>query len=406
MSTFNLTAQTNLFKINYYKKSENMYNSATVLLGKIKKRYDFTGKQRFVAIPTSFSGGVGSGSLPTANPAEYEGAVITAKKVYAVTSVDRETMKASQGNEGAFVEATKECVKKTVEAWMRNCSRILFGDGTGTLGIGDDAGANVTGNGTTATPYIIQLSSAFNEANFEENDLVNINAETTNLEIVAVDVAAKKVSLVGSSTRLGTLAGANPFAAADSVFMQGSKNNDPIGLKKIKDFTIAATGTLYNVPFGRRWSMTVKDAQSAGISTDLMNEIMLSVEKKSGKSPDLIMSSYEQFRKMLALMEDHKRYAAPARYMKGQLSFEGVEFMSVNGPVGIFCDRFCAKDEVWFLNSEYIEVHHRPGFGWFDDDGTVFLRSATSDEYEARYGGYYENFITPTFHGVIYGLAV
>ena len=49
MAQFNLVDQTNLFKINYYKKSENMYNSANVLQGRIKKRYDFIGKQRFVA---------------------------------------------------------------------------------------------------------------------------------------------------------------------------------------------------------------------------------------------------------------------------------------------------------------------------------------------------------------------
>ena len=60
MSTFNLTAQSNLFKINYYKKSDNVYNSSTVLLGTMKKRYDFGGKQKFVAIPLNFAGGIGS----------------------------------------------------------------------------------------------------------------------------------------------------------------------------------------------------------------------------------------------------------------------------------------------------------------------------------------------------------
>ena len=65
---FNLVDQTNLFKINYYKKSENMYNSENVLAGRIKKRYDFHGKQRFVATPLSFSGGVGAGCRSRFNP--------------------------------------------------------------------------------------------------------------------------------------------------------------------------------------------------------------------------------------------------------------------------------------------------------------------------------------------------
>jgi len=37
--------------------------SANVLAGRIKKKYDFRGKQKFVSTPLSFSGGVGAGVL-------------------------------------------------------------------------------------------------------------------------------------------------------------------------------------------------------------------------------------------------------------------------------------------------------------------------------------------------------
>jgi hypothetical protein len=123
-----------LFKIKYEKLSENVYNSANVLLGRVKKSYSFTGKQLSIAVPQSFSGGVGSGSLPTANAATYSDAQITAKKMYAVVEIDRESIKAAMSDEGAFVRATKEVVKKGVESFMRNLSRSLFNDGTGKLG--------------------------------------------------------------------------------------------------------------------------------------------------------------------------------------------------------------------------------------------------------------------------------
>ena len=74
-----------LFKIKY-EKLENVYNSANVLLGRVKKSYNFTGAKLQISIPQSFSGGVGSGSLPTANAARYVAAEITAKKVYAPKS--------------------------------------------------------------------------------------------------------------------------------------------------------------------------------------------------------------------------------------------------------------------------------------------------------------------------------
>ena len=106
MANFNLTDASALFKLKYEKLSENVYNSANVLLARCKKSYNFTGKKLIVAVPQSFAGGVGSGSLPKANKANYEDAQIEAKKMYAVVEVDRETIKAAMSDEGAFVRAT------------------------------------------------------------------------------------------------------------------------------------------------------------------------------------------------------------------------------------------------------------------------------------------------------------
>ncbi len=411
MASFNLTDQTNLFKINYYKKSENMYNSENVLQGRIKKRYDFTGKQRFVATPLSFSGGVGAGSLPTPNAGNYEGAVITAKKVYATCEIDRETMKASANDAGAFVRATAETVKKTVESYMRNASRILFGDGTGVLGKGDGTGTNVT---AISGGYRITLpASQWFEAHWEEKDFVNCvtglaadnsggTAEATLLEVDAVNPTLRQVDLLGTSVRLAALAGANPLAATDGFVMQNSYNAEPQGLELVKK----TSGSIYSIPVQRRWSGYVSDQNGAGITVDAMNLVMLQIQKKFGKAPNMIVASFEQFQNILALLEDQKRYNLPNRNLKGALSFSGVEFMSTVGSVGIFVDRFAKPSDVWFLNDNFIECHHRPGFGWFDDDGTVFLRKSASDAYDARYGGYYENFITPTAHGVLTDLAI
>lgn len=397
MTAFSLAEATNLFKINYYKKSENMYNSANVLLGRVKKRYDFTGKSRYLATPLSFAGGVGSGSLPTPGVANYEDASITSKSVYATCEIEREAIKASADDKGAFVRATKEVVQKAVESYMRNSSRILFGSGTGALGT--STAANATG--TAAAPVIIITTASWNEANWEENDLVNFNSDSSVFSIESVVPSTKTVTLArisGSLDLTGT-------GGSDVAYMQNSKDNDPQGLKGALD---ATSGTLYGVPVQRRWQATQKAAGGAGITTDLMNEVMLETERKFGKAPKMIVTSYTQYRKILNQIEDHKRYNLDprAKNLKGKISFQGLEFMSTRGPIGIFPERFCDADRIYFINDDFIECHHRPGFGWFDDDGTVFLRKATSDAYEARYGGYYENYITPSAHGVITGLSI
>lgn len=395
---YDLTTATNLFKIKYGKLSDNTYNSANVLLGRIKKSYSFTGKRMDVAVPTSFGGGVGSGSLPTANESSYEDAVISAKKVYAVCQIEREAIKASENDEGSFVRMTKHVVQKTVESWMRNMSRILFGDGTGALGTTTAADAT----GTAAAPVIIITAATWNEANWEEKDYVNVHTTSDVFEIVTVAPSTRTITLARISGSTDITAGG--AGTSKVVYMQNSRSNDPEGLKGVLD---ATSSTKYSVNIGRRWQAYQQAAASAGISPDIMNQAMLGVEKKCGKVPNLIVTSYTQLRKLLNQLEDQKQYTLEPRSadLKGKISFKGIEFMSTSGPVGVFADRFCDEDRMYFLNDNYIEAFHRPGFGWFDDDGTVFLRNASEDAYDARYGGYLQVYIPPTFHGVVTGLA-
>jgi hypothetical protein len=424
MSAFSLVTATNVFKRKFWKMSDAVFNASTVTWSRINKNSDFVGKDMFVSNPLSFSGGVGSGSLPTANVGKYEGSIINSKKIYAVCQVEREAIKASEQSEGAFVKAMAETVKKTLESYMRNVSRMLFADGTGVLakGAGSSAAAAVSGAGTTASPYLITLtSSTFFDANLEERDLVQIGTgaaadnsgaavEATFLEISAVDTTNFTVSLVGTSTRLAALvAGTAKFATTDVIIMQNSYNNDITGLRGISNQSASGSGSIYNVPVQRRWSMQVLDASAAAITVDLINQEMLKIERKSGKVPNLIVCGFKQYQKMLALHENQKRYNLSPKDSKyaGQFSFDGLQFMSTAGIVPVVYDRFVKDDELWLLNDNYITCTMRPGgVQWFEEDGTVFLRDTGSDSYSARYGGYMELYVIPTFHGHIKNLAV
>jgi len=412
--TFNLNDVSALFKIKYEKLSENVYNSANVLLGRVKKSYNFTGKRLSIAIPQSFAGGVGSGSLPKANRAMYADAQITSTKMYAVVEVDRETIKASLSDEGAFVRATKEVVQKGVESFMRNMSRALFSDGSGKLG-------TVSAKDQAALPQVLTISD-FKEANFEERDLIQAGSGGL-VEIDKVDPDNKQITIKDAGI---SGVSATPANVGDILYMQGSKDLDPEGLKSLdkvatgnSDFLGASIAHLpadkrnknYTIEVGRRWKAVQKDAASSAVSTDMLNEVMLKIKKQCGKSPNLIVTSFKQYEKILNLLEDKKQYTVPTRAgLKSKsgadISFTGVEFMSVDGPVGIFPERFVEDDRIYLLNDANIHIHHRPDFGWFDDDGTVFLRKHDSDAYEARYGGYLQVYINPCFHGVIAGLSI
>lgn len=397
MAQFSLQNQSALFKTKFGKISENAYNSANVLLGTMKKEYQFVGEDMKVAVPTFFAGGVGSGSLPDANPANAVKATITAKRVYAVTEIQREALKASASDEGAFVEAMKWNVQKTVEAWNRNASRIAFGDGTGALGSFSGSAA-----GSAAAPVLTITAATWVEGHWEEGDYVNVNTLSSVFRIDSVVPSTKAVTLarISGSDDLTAIG-----AGTHVVYMQKSKDNDPLGLKAVCD---ATSGTLYGVNVGRRWQATQIAAGGSGISADIMNELIIKVQYKCGKTPKKIVTSYTQYRKILNFLEDKKVYMVDPRAseLKGKVSFKGVEYISDAGPIGIFADRMCPDDRMYALNTDFITAHHRPDFGWFDDDGTVFLRKNNDDAYEARYGGYYQNYIIPTFQGVVTGLAI
>lgn len=398
MADFSITNNAALFKITYDKISANAYNSFNVLLGTVKKEYNFEGKRMDVAVPLSFAGGSGSGStLPTANPASYEDAQISSKKVYQLIEVDREALKAGDSDRGAFVRMTKEPVRKGVEKFNWNMSRILFNDGTGALG---SFSGNAGGSATVSTCVI--TAATWKEFNFAIKDYVNVNSLSTVWEVTALAPSTRTVTLtrISGSDDLTAIG-----AGTHVIYLQNSKDNDPEGLKGVLD---ATSGSKYGINIGYGWQAYQKAAGGVGISPDLMNEGMLGVHRQCGQDPNLIITSYVQYRKLLNQLEDQKRYFMDSRYEvgKGKISFQGIEFMSMSGPVGVFVDKFCEDDRMYLLNKDFITLYHRPGTpSWADDDGTVFLRAATTDKYQARYAAYLQAYIPPTFHGVITGLA-
>jgi hypothetical protein len=417
---FSISEQTGLFLTLFKNRSANMYNSATVLEGRIKKSNDFVGRQMNIETQLSFAGGYGAKLLPQGNPSLVEQAVVTAKKHYSRVFVDREALKASSSSKGAFQAYLAFPVKKTVEDYMRNMSRILFGDGTGVLCRGAGV-TNVTGNGSVATPYVVVMrASDWNIANIEEKSIVQVvtglaagtnlggvaeggDGVTNLLVVAAVNKTTRAVSLVGTSGVLAALTGATPFATTSGLVPQRSYLAEAQGLSGA---LMATSGTLYGLTIQRRWQATQVDGLGSGIVVDMMNDVMLQVEQACGEAPNMIVCNYNQYRKILAQLEDQKRYTLPNKNVKGHLGFSGVEYMGTSGPVGIFVDRFCQEDRIYFLNDKYIHRYHRPGGAeWFQDDKTVFLRTVDEDVLEARYGAYMENFITPSFHGVLFNLS-
>lgn len=420
MSSWNYSNSTesNLMKVKYGKLIEKQFAQDNILFARIKIKKNFVGSQIEKPIIQSIGGGVGAGSLPTASESQSGKATITSKKLYAVTSIDRETMKAAKSDEGSFVRMTAFPVKAATKAFNRNLERQLVrggvaGDGALITGV-ITTDSDVTGDGSVGDPFIVSFDTAnrYFPAQFESievGDILNAATEATELLVTAMSVtvsggyATGTITLQGSSVVLA--ADEDTSAFVESLYMQNSKDNEISG---IQGALAATSGNLYSLAVGRRYQAYQKNASSAALSTDLMNDVVINVKRQSGESPKLILCAHHQYIKLLNLLEDQKVYNLPAKdkKFKGQVSFSALEYMSADGPIPVVASRFVDGDKMYFLNESHIELNLRPGgFEWFDEDGTVFLRE-TSDAYEARYGGYGQSFINPHFQGYLYGLGM
>lgn len=407
------------FKPTFENRSKNMYSTSNPLEGAIKKKFNFTGSDKKFETHLSHAGGYGARKLPKANNSKMANQVIEAKKVYQRILVDREGLKAASNSQGSYQQYLKFPIKKGVENYTNQCGRITFGDGSGIIAKGTGAGSVVTGLGTTASPFIVPLANFEAEA-WEEQAYVQVvtgldsanaggsmeggDATTNLLEVVEVDEDNSRVKLVGTSTRLAALvSGAAALAATDGFCMQRSYEGEPMGLDKV---LMATSGSLYDIPVQRRWKATQVDAGGSGLLVDMINEVFLKLDHGFGESPDMIVCRFNQYQKLLAQLEDRKNITIANKNIKGHLGFEGIEYVSSTGKkCAIVTNRFAKKGKVYLLNTKYIERHHRPDFGWFDEDGTVFMREQDEDQYEARYGGYWEHLMVPTAHGIIHNLA-
>lgn len=417
MANYNLTTATGVFKTKYIRMSRDMFNSENVVLAKIKRNDEFVGDQALISVPTSFGGGRGSGVIPKANVTQYQKMLVTAKKLYAIIEIDNEAIKASQTDEGAFVRLSKEPVKRGVQSWQGNLSRMLFNDslsatgngGNGRLGTSNATAATASGSTYTLTFDKTLAVGIWKQANWELKDFVNVGTNTAEFEVTAVNPVASATTATVALTQTVGAYNLTGLTGLD-VYMQNSRNNDATGLRGA---LLATTGSLYNIPVAYRWqSPSQMTSLAIGITPDLLNQQALDLKYAFGENHDMFVTSFVQYRKLLNQLEDQKRYMiveSRNEGPKGKFSFQALEFMADTGPIPVIAERFVEDDTCYSLNSDFIELHCRPDGGWVEDptmNGSIFRLSQTNDTWQARYAVYGDFAIMPTAHGIMTGLTL
>lgn len=412
ITAFGDTDYSALFKRLYGEYADNMYGSGIEdpLESQIPKKFDFIGAEMHFPVKIGFGGGVSFGSLGTANRSKNVDVVLTRKAAYARLNLDRETIVASRGKAGAFKEATQEETVGKIRSFTRTQAAHLFNDGTGILG-------QQSGNagGTAAAPTLTILNTGtyrFRQGFFEEGDYVNVRTSGVTLltsvwEITDVNTSTRVVTL---ARRLGSDDLTTVGGGTHDVILQNALSAAPSGLMSAANLD---SGTLYSVTFGRRWSPYQDELATASLITvDLLNKAVLQMDQRAGEPPNLIVFAVKQMELFLNQLEDKKRYNSGELKSKSNklssmadVSFSTIEYMGPRGVIPIVSSRYVRDDTIYLVNTNKMFRAHAEKFGWFDEDRTVLLRLQDEDAYEARYGGYYENYFNPLHVGKIDNLA-
>ena len=193
--------------------------------------------------------------------------------------------------------------------------------------------------------------------------------------------------------------------STDEVFTENSEDNAVFGINSLAEF--ASGDTLYGVDWQYRFAPT-RVNQGGALTIAKMDEVCLTMGEVTGEGPNLIVCNREQWADLAALVEGDKSYdmipGVNKSEVQGVFGAKTLVHVTPYGPVNIILSRYVPAGKMYFLNTNWLELMHSQGFGWFRDGGSIFLVRPDDDQLETRYGGYGQLFGIPTYVGQLYGI--
>ena len=357
-----------VLKSYYLPAISNMLNmSVNPFLAQIKKTTaDVWGRDVRKTVRVGINGGISAGTetgtLPSAQGNRYEQFVSTLKNLYGTIEISDKAIRASQSNEGAFVDLLNDEMHSLVESATYNFSRMLFGDGSGLLG--------------TATSNSGSVYYCDDIINFAEGMMVDLYVTGSAYEV------CKKIINVDKMTKSVTVEGASVMASSSSpvkIYMSGCKDNELTGLKALFEST-----KLYGVTTGsNHWILPYTASSIGEISEQVLQKAIDTVEERSGGRVNFIVTTPGVRRALFAKLSQYRQLDT----MELDGGFRAISF---NG-IPIVTDRFCQKGTMYLLNTEEFGLHQLCDWQWLEgEDGKVLKQLSDKPVYRATLVKYAE----------------
>ena len=369
----NLAFFNSIMKEDYLGPIREQLNNATVLLKRLKRNEeDVGGRIAYVPLHTGRNSGVGAradgGNLPTSGRQIYTNAQYLTAYNYGRIQVTGPTIAASRKDKYAFVKAVDSEIKGMVKDMKDDLNRQMFGDRSGIM-------ATVTvANAPGATTFTVD-NAMYLQTGMVIDAITGAAVNTAGVTITAVNRATNVVTvsaaLAGGDTLVGDFVcrtgnfGLEMMGLGGIVSNANTRDGQFVGAL---DRTVAANGFWMG-------NVLANGGVARNLSLDLMQQGFDASEIEGGEV-SLIITSYEQRRRYLALVK------ADGRFVNNLKMDGGFDALDYNGK-GLVVDRHMQPGRILFLDESTLELYRMSDFDWMDQDGSVLSRVAGVDAYEA-----------------------
>lgn len=373
-----LTTVNAISKDIYGPRIEEQLENEVVLSKRIEKTSQGTSSEqggKFVTFPLHVKRNSGisyRNELEQLAPAGQQGYVsvrVPLKYGYGRVHLSGQTMDLVNENFQAFSSAITEEMDGLKEDLKKDVNRILWGDGTGTLGVidTDQTGTTVSlGTGPDAVKYI-------------DVDMV-VDICESNGTVIA---SARRVTAVDEDNGNFTISGANvDMDVSDIVVRTGNYNKEPNGLTNI----VSATATLHDLAPGTEalWKSKVESVNGA-LSEAGMIAMCDHLRTKGGR-PSVIFADLASRRAYFNLLTTQRRFSGTKTFDGG---FTGLTF-SYDEDIPVVTDVDAPAGKLWYIDESKLKIYRRRPWYFEDKDGSIWKWVNDYDAFEAMMKQYWE----------------
>ena len=379
---------------NYYLDavSDALNTKVNPLLARIRKTTaDVWGKDVRKLVRYGVAGGVAAGdetgALPATGGNNCVQLVSTLKNLYSTIEISDKAIRASAGNEGAFVNILNDEMQALIKSSEFNFGRMLYGDGSGKI-----TGASVSAADETAG--VISVDDATNVFEGMIVDFCTTGgsrlAGISGRQITNVDRANKKIQVSGAAIDSDTL------TSGCYMTLQSSQKKEITGLGAL----FGSSATLYGVTRANYSWMKPYSLTSAGaFDITKFQKAADTIEQQSGSKINFAVCSFGVKRAVYNYLVG-KGVTPEIREIDG-----GFKAIMLDG-VPVVADRFCPAGTMYLLNTDDFCLHQLCDWQWLENEnGSILKQIAGKAAYSATLVKYAELLCArPNGQGALFGI--